>query len=110
MNVRQAGGGSPSDRSTAAVVHYFTADPLRTVRADRIAHYLNAPLAVVTEALDLLVAIGVLDRRSPDPSQPPVYVSRLADQFLDVLARLTNYFAQHLEDITVSPERAKLAT
>ena len=110
MNVRQAGGRSPSDRSTAAVVHYFAADPLRTVRADRVALDLNAPLGVVTQALDRLVALGVLDRRTPDPSQPPVYVSRLADQFLDVIARLTNYFAQHLEDVTVSPERAQLAT
>ena len=110
MNVRPAGGGSPSDRSTAAVVHYFTADPMRTARADRIAQDLGVPVRVVSEALERLVKIGVLDRRSSEDSQAPLYASRLGDQFLDVIARLTNYFAQNLEDIAVSPERAQLAT
>jgi diguanylate cyclase (GGDEF)-like protein len=54
--------------------------------------------------------IGVLDRRSAEGGQAPVYVSRIADQFLDVIERLTNFFNQQLEDLAVSPERAQLAT
>ena len=83
--VRQAGGGSPSDRSTAAVVHYFTSDPLRSARAERIAHDLGMPEAAIQQILDHLVAMGVLDRRAADRTQPPLYVARLADQFLDVI-------------------------
>lgn len=83
---------------------------MRTARADRIAQDLSVPLHVISEALERLVTIGVLDRRSSDDSQAPVYASRLGDQFLDVIARLTTYFAQNLEDIAVSPERAHLAT
>jgi len=109
--VRPAGGGgSPSDRATAAVVHYFMADPLRSTRAERIASDLGMPASAVQLILDRLVVIGVLERRSNDGAQPPVYVSRIADQFLDVIERLTNFFNQHLEDITVSPERAQLVT
>jgi len=108
--VRPAGGGSPSDRATAAVVHYFMADPLRSSRAERIAFDLGMPASAVQQVLDRLVVIGVLERRSADSSQPPVYVSRIADQFLDVIERLTNFFNEHLEDLTVSPERAQLVT
>src|ERR1700737_4815739 len=108
--VRQADGGSPSDRSTAEVVHYFMADPLRSSRAERIASDLGMPIGLVQPILDRLVVIGVLDRRRAEGTLPPVYVSRIADQFLDVIERLTNFFNQHLEDIAVSPERAQLAT
>jgi diguanylate cyclase (GGDEF)-like protein len=108
--LRPAGGGSPSDRATAAVVHYFMADPLRSTRAERIASDLGMPASTVQQILNRLVVIGVLERRSADDTQPPVYVSRIADQFLDVIERLTNFFNQHLEDIAVSPERAQLAT
>src|ERR1700737_2701392 len=108
--VRQADGGSPSDRSTAEVVHYFMADPLRSSRAERIASDLGMPIGLVQPILDRLVVIGVLDRRKAEGTQTPVYVSRIADQFLDVIERLTNFFNQQLEDITVSPERAQLAT
>jgi diguanylate cyclase (GGDEF)-like protein len=108
--VRPAGGGSPSDRATAAVVHYFMSDPLRSTRAERIASDLGMPASAVQQILDRLVVFGVLERRSPDGAEPPVYVSRIADQFLDVIERLTNFFNQHLEDLTVSPERAQLAT
>jgi diguanylate cyclase (GGDEF)-like protein len=106
---RQAGRGSPSDRSTAAVAHYFIADPLRAARADRIARDLGMPLLAVQPLLDRLVALGVLDRRSEEASEP-LYVSRVADQFLDIIERLSNYFTQQIEDIAVSPERAQLAT
>ncbi|HXN08443.1 MAG TPA: sensor domain-containing diguanylate cyclase [Candidatus Acidoferrales bacterium] len=108
--VRPAGGGTPSDRATAAVVHYFMADPLRSARAERIASDLGMPVSTVQQILDRLVVIGVLDRRNAEVAQAPVYVSRIADQFLDVIERLTNFFNQQLEDITVSPERAQLAT
>ena len=86
------------------------ADPLRSTRAERIASDLGMPASAVQLILDRLVVIGVLERRSNDGAQPPVYVSRIADQFLDVIERLTNFFNQHLEDITVSPERAQLVT
>ena len=108
--VRAAGGGSPSDRATAAVVHYFMADPLRSSRVERIASDLGMPASAVQQVLDRLVVIGVLERRSSDSTQPPVYVSRIADQFLDVIERLTNFFNEQLEDLTVSPERAQLVT
>ena len=109
-DVRQAGGGSPSDRSTAAVVHYFIADPLRCARAERIAHDLALPPSVLQPVLDHLVALGVLERRGATPQEPPVYVSRIADQFLDVIERLTAYFNQRLEDLLVTPERVQLMT
>jgi diguanylate cyclase (GGDEF)-like protein len=109
-DVRPAGGGSPSDRATAAVVHYFMADPLRSTRAERIASDLGMPSTAVQQILDRLVVLGVLDRRTAEATQSPIYVSRIADQFLDVIERLTNFFNEHLEDITVSPERAQLAT
>ena len=86
------------------------ADPLRSSRAERIASDLGMPITAVQPILDRLVVIGVLDRRRAEGAQPPVYVSRIADQFLDVIERLTNFFNQHLEDIAVSPERAQLAT
>ena len=86
------------------------ADPLRSSRAERIAFDLGMPASAVQQVLDRLVVIGVLERRSADSSQPPVYVSRIADQFLDVIERLTNFFNEHLEDLTVSPERAQLVT
>jgi diguanylate cyclase (GGDEF)-like protein len=105
-----AGSGFPSDRSTAAVVHYFTADPLRSSRADRIARDLGLPQSSIAEILDHLVAVGVLECRSVDPDQPPIYLSRVADQFLDVIERLASYFSQQMEDIAVSPERAQFAT
>ncbi len=108
--VRQAGRGFPSDRSTAAVVHYFMADPLHSSGAERIAHDLGLPLATVQPILDHLTMLGVIDCRTPDPGQPPVYLSRIADRFLDVIERLTNYFNQQLEDIALSPDRAQLVT
>jgi len=86
------------------------ADPLRSSRAERIASDLGMPASAAQQVLDRLVVIGVLERRSADSSQPPVYVSRIADQFLDVIERLTNFFNEHLEDLTVSPERAQLVT
>ena len=86
------------------------ADPLRSTRAERIASDLGMHATAVQQILDRLVVLGVLDRRTAEGTQPPVYVSRIADQFLDVIERLTNFFNEHLEDITVSPERAQLAT
>jgi len=86
------------------------ADPLRSSRAERIASDLGMPASAVQQVLDRLVVIGVLERRSSDSTQPPVYVSRIADQFLDVIERLTNFFNEQLEDLTVSPERAQLVT
>ncbi|MDQ6766278.1 MAG: GGDEF domain-containing protein [Candidatus Eremiobacteraeota bacterium] len=109
-DARPAGGGSPSDRSTAAVVHYFMADPLRSTRAERIAQDLGMPVASLQPILDRLVVLGILDRRTPDHTQPPVYASRIADQFLEVIERLTNYFNQRMEDMAVSPELAALVT
>lgn len=106
--MRPAGGLAP-DRSAAAVVHYFTSDPLRMARADRIARDLALPLSTIQPILDHLVALGVLDRRSAEASQPPVYLPQVADQFLDVIERLSSYFNQQIEDIAVSPERAQLA-
>jgi len=108
--VRLARGGSPSDRSTAAVVHYFTADLLRSARAPRIADDLGLAEPVVQQILDQLVAIGVLEERTPERGDTPLYVLCVGDQLLDVIERLTSYFNQHLEDIAVSPERAQLAT
>lgn len=107
--MRPTGGGLAPDRSAAAVVHYFTSDPLRMTRADRIVRDLALPLSTIQPILDHLVALGVLDRRSPSPTEPPVYLSHVADQFLDVIERLSNYFNQQIEDIAVSPERAQLA-
>lgn len=107
--MRTASGLAP-DRSAAAVVHYFSADPLRSARADRIARDLALPLSTIQPVLDHLVALGVLDRRTPDAGQPPVYLSHVADQFLDVIERLSNYFNQQIEDIAVSPDRAQLVT
>ncbi len=86
------------------------ADPLRSTRAERIAQDLGMPVASLQPILDRLVVLGILDRRTPDHTQPPVYASRIADQFLEVIERLTNYFNQRMEDMAVSPELAALVT
>lgn len=102
--------GVTLDQSMAAIVHYFTADPLRSSAADRIGRDLGLPLTSVQAVLDHLVAIGVLDRKKTRLSQQPTYVSRMADQFLDILERLSNYFNDQIEGIAVSPARAQLET
>jgi len=94
----------------AAIVHYFTADPLRSSHVERIGRDLGLPMSSVQPVLDHLVAIGVLERKKSEPNQAPVYVSRMADQFLDILERLSNYFNEQIDDIAVSPERAALLT
>jgi diguanylate cyclase (GGDEF)-like protein len=107
---RAAGGGLANDRSAAAVVRYFTADPLRISSADRVARDLELPPANVQQILDHLAALGVLIRRSPESAEAPVYLMHVADQFLDVLERLSAYYNQQMEDIAVSPDRTQLAT
>lgn len=94
----------------AAIVHYFTADPLRSSPVERIGRDLGLPVSSVQPVVDHLVAIGVLDRKKSESHQSPAYVSRMADQFLDILERLSNYFNEQIEDIAVSPERAQLLT
>lgn len=108
--MRPANSGLAPDHSAAAVVHYFTADPLRTARAERIARDLALPVSTIQPVLDHLVALGVLDRRASESGEPPTYLSHIADQFLDVIERLSNYFSQQIEDIAVSPERVQLET
>ena len=76
--MRPAGGGLAPDRSAAAVVHYFTSDPLRMARADRIVRDLALPLSTIQPILDHLVALGVLDRRSPSPTEPPASISPMS--------------------------------
>lgn len=110
MQIIPRGGGKKPDRSTAAVVHYFITDPLRSARADRVARDLGLPLNSVQPDLDHLVALGVLERKNTHDDEPAVYVSRVADQFLDVIDRLSSYFNERIEDIAVSPERAQMAT
>ena len=94
----------------AAIVHYFTADPLRSSPVERIGRDLGLPVSSVQPVLDHLVAIGVLERKKSGLTNSPVYVSRMADQFLDILERLSSYFNEQIEDIAVSPDRAQLLT
>ncbi|HXW51388.1 MAG TPA: sensor domain-containing diguanylate cyclase [Candidatus Acidoferrales bacterium] len=110
MSLRPAGGGLAPDRSAGAVVHYFSADPLRTARAERISKDLELPVRVIQPILDDLVELGVLDCRAEQPAQPPAYSLHVADQFLDVIERLSSFYTQQLEDLTVAPDRAQLET
>src|SRR5579872_665832 len=110
MKRMQPSHGVTLDQSMAAIVHYFTADPLRTCAVERIGRDLGLPVSSVQPVLDHLVAIGVLDRKKTQLSPQPVYVTRMADQFLDILERLSNYFNEQLEGIAVSPARAQLET
>lgn len=99
MNGTRPAGGPAPDRSAAAVVHYFSSDPLRTAQADRIARDLGLALSSIQPVLDHLVALGVLDRKTTGEGNPPVYASHVADQFLDVIERLASYFTRELEDL-----------
>ncbi len=68
------------------------------------------PKSSVQPILDRLVAMGVLERRTPEVGQCPVYLSPSADQFLDIIERLSTYFNQQLEDLAVTPDRTQLLT
>jgi|SRR5579872_64458 len=107
--LRPAGSGLAPDRAAGAVVHYFSADPLRTVRAEHIARDLDLPLTDVERVLDELVGLGVLERRGEQSGLPSAYSLHAAEQFIDIIERLSNFYTQQMEDIAVSPERAQLA-
>lgn len=107
--LRPVGGALSPDRAAGAVVHYFSADPLRTVRAEHIARDLELPLPDVQRVLDQLLTLGVLEQRGEQSGLPSAYSLHAVDQFLDIIERLSNYYTQQMEDIAVSPERAQLA-
>jgi diguanylate cyclase (GGDEF)-like protein len=108
MQPKRPAGPLAGDRTAAAVVHHFTADPLRISSAERIARELDIAEHDVQPILDHLTALGILTRRPSPAGQPPVFLMQVADQFLDILERLSAYYNEQMEDIAVSPERAQL--
>ncbi|MBC5825170.1 MAG: GGDEF domain-containing protein [Candidatus Eremiobacteraeota bacterium] len=93
----------------AAIIDFFSAEPLRSAGIDQIALALGTEGASTASALDGLSEIGVL-RRTPSPSGPHAFQLTVADGFLDTLERLTAFYSEQLNNVTISPERALLTT
>ncbi|MBV8280806.1 MAG: hypothetical protein JO347_01935, partial [Candidatus Eremiobacteraeota bacterium] len=107
-NHAHAARGEGAERLIEGVVDLFVASPMATLDAVEAARALGVSPQAAAEALDILVRLGIATARLARGTQ--TYQFRIADEFLDILERLTRFYTDQLETVAILPERALLSS
>jgi diguanylate cyclase (GGDEF)-like protein len=96
--------------AAARIVSLFSEEPLHPLRVERVAQQLGLGRTQVVALLAKLERLRVVERKGPPGDIGTAYQLRLADNFLDILERLSRYFTEQLETVAINPERAMIST
>jgi diguanylate cyclase (GGDEF)-like protein len=107
-NHAQAAHLDGTEHLLESVVDLFVANPMATLDASGAARALNTTPEAAAEALDILARLGITNARLAHGTQ--TFQFRLADDFLDILERLTRFYTDQLETVAILPERALLSS
>lgn len=96
-----------SNPVAAAVCRFFVERPLIRARLDHIALSSGVSEAEARDAMELLIELGLVRRDVVQSGE--LYLFTPADGFLSILEGVSDYYADQLDSLAISPERAHLA-